>query len=115
MLTSRRCGIMPSILNDVLIHGQDSAALEAAHTLVRTLTSEERYSKAIGSMDALNEELEDLGFPGLWNASFHQPLRNKKECFQLTEKLIEVRLLSLYRPPSFQICLLTCALQLIVI
>ena len=106
---------MPSILNDVLIHGQDSAALEAAHTLVRTLTSEERYSKAIGSMDALNEELEDLGFPGLWTASFHQPLRNKKECFQLTEKLIEVRLLSLYRPPSFRISILTCALQLIVI
>lgn len=83
---------MPSILNDVLIHGQDSVALEAAHTLVATLTSEQQYSKAMGSMKQLTGELKELGFSGLWTSSFHRPLQNKSGCFELTEKLIEVRI-----------------------
>lgn len=81
---------MPSILNDVLIHGQDSAALEAAHTLVRTLISERQYSEAMGSMEALTEELDDVGFSGLWASSFHRGTTNTSNCFELTEKLIEV-------------------------
>lgn len=83
---------MPSILNDVLIHGQDSAALEAAHTLVRTLTSERQYSKAMGSMSSLTELLDEMGFAGLWRSSFHGLTEdNKSDCLELTEKLIEVR------------------------
>lgn len=82
---------MPSILNDVLIHGQDSAALEAAHTLVRTLTSERRYSSAMGSMDSLTNTLKDMGFEGLWRSSFNGLSdANKSDCLELTEKLIEV-------------------------
>lgn len=82
---------MPSILNDVLMHGQDSAALEAAHTLVRTLTSEREYANATGSMESLEEALEEMGFRGLWKASFQEMTEeNRAECFELTEKLIEV-------------------------
>lgn len=83
---------MPSILNDVLMHGQDSAALEAAHTLVRTLTSERDYASATGSMESLAEALEEMGFRGLWKGSFQEMAdENRAECFELTEKLIEVR------------------------
>ncbi|KAJ6787469.1 hypothetical protein PWT90_02693 [Aphanocladium album] len=85
------CGAMPSILNDVLMHGQDSAALEAAHTLVRTLTSEREYASATGSMESLEEALDEMGFRGLWKASFQEmPEENRAECFELTEKLIEI-------------------------
>ncbi|OAA76331.1 Ras GTPase activator [Akanthomyces lecanii RCEF 1005] len=85
------CGAMPSILNDVLMHGQDSAALEAAHTLVRTLTSEREYANATGSMESLDEALEEMGFRGLWKASFQEMTEeNRAECFELTEKLIEL-------------------------
>ncbi|EGX89201.1 Ras GTPase activator [Cordyceps militaris CM01] len=85
------CGAMPSILNDVLMHGQDSAALEAAHTLVRTLTSEREYASATGSMESLEEALEEMGFRGLWKLSFQgMAEENRAECFELTEKLIEL-------------------------
>lgn len=91
VLMLARCGAMPSILNDVLMHGQDSAALEAAHTLVRTLTSEREYASATGSMESLEEALEEMGFRGLWKASFQEMTEeNRAECFGLTEKLIEV-------------------------
>ncbi|TQV91339.1 ras GTPase activator [Cordyceps javanica] len=85
------CGAMPSILNDVLMHGQDSAALEAAHTLVRTLTSEREYASATGSMQSLEEAMEEMGFRGLWKASFQGVAdKNRAVCFELTEKLIEL-------------------------
>ncbi|OAA58846.1 Ras GTPase activator [Cordyceps fumosorosea ARSEF 2679] len=85
------CGAMPTILNDVLRHGQDSAALEAAHTLVRTLTSEREYASATGSMESLEEALEEMGFRGLWKASFQGVAEeNRADCFELTEKLIEL-------------------------
>ena len=86
-----RCGLMPSVLNDVIMHGQDSAALEAAHTLVRTLTSEEEYATAMSSSEPLAEALEDMGFEGLWKSSFQElHIDDRRECFELTEKLIEV-------------------------
>ncbi|KAM3500327.1 hypothetical protein MY10362_006497 [Beauveria mimosiformis] len=85
------CGAMPSILNYVLMHGQDSAALEAAHTLVRTLTSEREYANATGSMESLDEALDEMGFRGLWKASFQDMAEeNRADCFELTEKLIEL-------------------------
>lgn len=83
---------MPSILNDVIMHGQDSAALEAAHTLVRTLTSEGEYAAAMASKEPLEEALEEMGFDGLWKSSFQELAEDDgRECFDLTEKLIEVR------------------------
>ncbi|KAM3467994.1 hypothetical protein MY5147_008382 [Beauveria neobassiana] len=89
------CGAMPSILNYVLMHGQDSAALEAAHTLVRTLTSEREYANATGSMESLEEALDEMGFSGLWKASFQDMAEeNRAYCFELTEKLIEASILS---------------------
>ncbi|PMB73475.1 hypothetical protein BM221_000898 [Beauveria bassiana] len=85
---------MPSILNYVLMHGQDSAALEAAHTLVRTLTSEREYANATGSMESLEEALDEMGFSGLWKASFQDMAEeNRAYCFELTEKLIEASIL----------------------
>lgn len=82
---------MPSILDDVLLHGQESAALEAAHSLLRTLTSDRKYSAAMGSMQPLAEVLDELGFSGLWRYSSQSSMEEvKQECFELTEKLIEV-------------------------
>ncbi|KAM4066974.1 GTPase-activator protein for ras-like GTPase domain-containing protein [Hirsutella rhossiliensis] len=59
------CGPMPSILSGVLLHGQDSAALGAAHSLLRILTSDDRYAAATGSMQTLRDVLDELGFTGL--------------------------------------------------
>lgn len=88
----RRCSAMPSILDDVLLHGQDSAVLEAAHSLLRTLTSSSEHSSTMESIEPLAEALDDLGFSGLWKHS-SLPLAEdaKQTCFGLTEKLIEVR------------------------
>ncbi len=82
---------MPSILDDVLLHGQESTALKAAHTLLRTLTSSNEFSAAMASNEPLNDALDDLGFGGLWKYSSQASLDDvKHECFGLTEKLIEV-------------------------
>ncbi|PNY29463.1 Pentafunctional AROM polypeptide [Tolypocladium capitatum] len=87
----RLCGAMPSILDDVLLHGQESAALEAAHSLLRTLTSDRKYSAAMGSMQPLAEVLDELGFSGLWRYASQSSMEEvKQECFELTEKLIEL-------------------------
>lgn len=86
-----RCGVVPSILGDVLLHGQDSGALEAAHTLLRTLTSDASYAKAMDSIRPLTEALNAMGFGGLWRSSTQGLMDGvKSECFDLTEKLIEV-------------------------
>lgn len=85
---------MPSILGGVLLHGQDPAALGAAHSLLRILTSNDRYAAAMGSMQTLRYVLDELGFSGLWkDSSSAQPRTEevKQECLELTAKLIEVR------------------------
>ncbi|UNI16248.1 Ras GTPase activating protein ira2 [Purpureocillium takamizusanense] len=85
------CGAMPSILDDVLLHGQESTALEAAHTLLRTLTSSKEYAAAMASNEPLNDALDDMGFGGLWRYPSQTSLDDvKHECFSLTEKLIEL-------------------------
>lgn len=41
----------------------------------------------------LNDILEDMGFGGLWRScSFNLSQEQDKQCFALTEKLIEVRI-----------------------
>lgn len=82
---------MPSILDDVLLHSQESSALQAAHAVLRTLSSEEKYSQAMESMHSLTTQLNEMGFSGLWRSSKHTSIEDVKgECFELTEKLIEV-------------------------
>ncbi|KAK5988736.1 Pentafunctional AROM polypeptide [Cladobotryum mycophilum] len=84
------CGTIPSILEDVLLHGQNSVALEAAHTLLQTITSDAEYSSAMSSTKPLTEALNSMGFSGLWRSSYHGLMEDvKRECFDLTEKLIE--------------------------
>ncbi|EFY84834.1 putative neurofibromin [Metarhizium acridum CQMa 102] len=85
------CGALTSVLDDVLLHSQESAALEAAHVLLRTLASDQKYAQAMGSMHSLNSQLTDMGFGGLWKTPKQSTAEDAKgECFELTEKLIEL-------------------------
>lgn len=82
---------MRSILDDVLLHGQNSAPLEAAHTLLRTLTSDRKYARAMNSGSSTVEILEEKGFGGLWRSCSMGSMEDvHRDCFDLTEKLIEV-------------------------
>ncbi|KAJ4307090.1 Ras GTPase activating protein ira2 [Collariella sp. IMI 366227] len=101
-----RCAPIISILDDILLHCQSSATLEAAHTLLQTLTSNPKFAGALegssagggggGGGGVLNEILEDMGFAGLWKScSFSGAAAQEQQdraCFGLTEKLIEVSL-----------------------
>ncbi|CAM1509244.1 Fc.00g029830.m01.CDS01 [Cosmosporella sp. VM-42] len=85
------CGAIRSLLDDALLHGQNSTTLGAAHTLLRTLSSNPRFSRAVGSMTSLTETLEDMGFGGLWRSCSLGSMEDiNRECLELTEKLIEL-------------------------
>ncbi|KAG9257667.1 uncharacterized protein F5Z01DRAFT_646667 [Emericellopsis atlantica] len=85
------CGSMRTILDDVLLHGQNSAPLEAAHTLLRTLTSNKKYARAMNSGGSMAEILEQNGFGGLWRSCSMGAMDDiHRDCFDLTEKLIEL-------------------------
>lgn len=85
------CGALPAILDDVLLHGQESAALEAAHALLHTLSSRGLYSQAMASTHPLTELLGDLGFSGLLTSPADASAEHGQSGrFELTEKLIEV-------------------------
>ena len=86
-----RCGPIISVLDDVLLHCQNSSTLESAHGLLQTLSSNPKFSHALETTGLLSEILEDMGFGGLWRScSFNNPEEQDKRCFGLTEKLIEV-------------------------
>lgn len=86
-----RLGAIRSLLDDTLLHGQNSATLEAAHTLLRTLSSNPKFSKVVGSMTVLTEILADMGFGGLWRSCSIGSMEDiNRDCLDLTEKLIEV-------------------------
>lgn len=86
------CFPIVQILDDILLHCQNSATLEAAHGLLQTITSNPNFSVAMETSGMLNVILEDMGFGGLWRScSFSQTQEPDKQCFALTEKLIEVR------------------------
>lgn len=98
MLTRRvlRCGPITSLLDDILLHCQNSATLASAHVLLQTLTLNKTFASALESDGALDELLEDMGFGGIWRScSFNISLDQDRQCFALTEKLIEV---SVYLP-----------------
>ncbi|KAL0940809.1 GTPase-activator protein for Ras-like GTPase [Colletotrichum truncatum] len=85
------CGPIVSILDEVLLHCQNSSTLECAQTLLYTLTSNPKFSSALESSNVLNDILEDMGFGGLWRScSFNFTQDQDRKCFILTEKLIEV-------------------------
>jgi neurofibromin 1 len=87
----RRCSPIASVLDDILLHCQNSATLSSAHDLFQTMTSNPKFASALESAGVLNEILEDMGFGGLWRScSFSQTQEPDKQCFALTEKLIEV-------------------------
>ncbi|AEO71616.1 uncharacterized protein THITE_2124231 [Thermothielavioides terrestris NRRL 8126] len=106
------CAPIIALLDDILLHCQSPATLEAAHTLLQTMTANPKFAGALDNAGAgagasasssssaaaaLNDLLEDMGFGGLWRScSFnlaggpgleHQPDR---ACYALTEKLIEL-------------------------
>lgn len=85
------CFPIVQILDDILLHCQNSATLEAAHGLLQTITSNPNFSVAMETSGMLNVILEDMGFGGLWRScSFSQTQEPDKQCFALTEKLIEL-------------------------
>lgn len=85
------CSPIAQVLDDILLHCQNSATLSSAHDLFQTMTSNPKFASALESAGVLNEILEDMGFGGLWRScSFSQTQEPDKQCFALTEKLIEL-------------------------
>ncbi|KAK9779340.1 putative GTPase-activator protein for ras-like GTPase [Seiridium cardinale] len=85
------CSPVAQMLDDILLHCQNSSTLESAHALFQTMTSNPKFPTTLESSGELNEILEELGFGGLWRScSFSQTQEPDKQCFALTEKLIEL-------------------------
>ncbi|KAK7746999.1 Ras GTPase activating protein ira2, partial [Cytospora paraplurivora] len=91
------CSPILAILDDILLHCQNSATLGAAHDLLQTLTSNPEFAAAMESgsngngASVLNDVLEDMGFGGLWRfCSLNPQQEPDKQCFAQTEKLIDV-------------------------
>ncbi|CAK7197774.1 5'-3' exoribonuclease 2 [Sporothrix eucalyptigena] len=85
------CAPIASILDEVLLHCQNSSTLEAAHELLQTLSSNSKFSQVLDSTDMLKASLDDMGFGGLWRScTFSNSLEQDGHCFGLTERLIEL-------------------------
>lgn len=83
---------MRTTLDEVLLHGQNAATLEAAHTLLRTLSADTKHPSAQESGSAMANILEEKGFSGLWRSCSIGSMDNymQHDYFQQIEKLIEV-------------------------
>ncbi len=94
MLTMARCNAMRSILEDVLLQGQNSATLNAAHTLLRILSLDKQYSRAMSSGKSMQAILQEKGFSGLWRSCSMGTMVTmedvQRDCLDLTGKLVEV-------------------------
>jgi len=79
------------MLDDILLHCQNTSTLEAAYALLKTLSSNPKFSAELEGNSMLDEILEDMGFGGLWKScsSRHGDGLDKQSVY-LTEKLIEV-------------------------
>jgi neurofibromin 1 len=76
--------------------------LQSAHALLQTLTSNPKFAGALESTGMLNEILEDMGFGGLWRScSLNMSQEQDKQCFVLTEKLIEASTLEALEADRF--------------
>ncbi|KAI0397175.1 GTPase [Xylariaceae sp. FL0594] len=86
--------LVPSItsfLDQVLLHAQYPAAMDAAHRLLGLVTSIPEFMDARGDHDALADMLQDMGFEGLQRShSFLQAHEFDRQLIGLTEKLIEL-------------------------
>ncbi len=92
VLNSRTsCGPVVRILDDILVSCQNTATLEAAHQLLRTLTMNPKFSGGVDTAEMLEDVLDGIGFGGLWrSSSFHITNENERQCTALTDRLIEV-------------------------
>jgi len=80
-----------AILDDVIISCQNRVTLESAHQLLRTLTSNPKFSGVVDTAEMLEGVLEGIGFGGLWRSStFHGMQEVDRQCAVLTDRLIEV-------------------------
>lgn len=69
------------------------ATLESANQLLRTLTSNPKFSSGIDTTEMLQEVLDGIGFGGLWRSStFHVVNENGHQCTVLTDRLIQVNI-----------------------
>lgn len=65
--------------------------LESAHLLMRTLTSNPKFSGGVDTSEMLEDVLDGIGFGGLWRSStFHSVNEHDRQCTALTDRLIEV-------------------------
>lgn len=86
-----RCGPVITILDDILISCQNAVTLESAHQLLRTLTSNPKFSGGVDTAEMLEDVLDGIGFGGLWRSStFHIANEQDRQCTALTDRLIEV-------------------------
>ncbi|TVY49953.1 Neurofibromin [Lachnellula occidentalis] len=85
------CAPVIRILDEVLMSCQNPATLESAHQLMRTMTSNPRFSDAMDTAEMLEDVLDGIGFSGLWgSATFHSENKHERQCTVLTDKLIEL-------------------------
>lgn len=93
------CGPILVILDETLLHCQNSTTLGSAHDLLQTLTSNPKFATSIESSSngnrngtsVLNNILDNLGFGGLWRFCSLTPQQEPdKQCFTQTEKLIDL-------------------------
>ena len=114
----KRCDPVFRILDNVLLSCQNAVTLEAAHKLLRTLTSNPKLSSSVDTTRLLAEVLDDIGFSGLWRSStFHTADDQDKSNTILIDKLIEVKYLIILRiPPNVVHSYLfaNCNIQLII-
>jgi neurofibromin 1 len=86
-----RCVPVITILDDMLISCQNAVTLESAHQLLRTLTSNPKFSGGVDTAEMLEDVLDGIGFGGLWrSATFHAANEQDRQCTALTDRLIEV-------------------------
>ncbi|PVH71158.1 hypothetical protein DL98DRAFT_660794 [Cadophora sp. DSE1049] len=85
------CGPIIRILDDILISCQNAVTLESAHLLMRTLTSNPKFSGGVDTSEMLEDVLDGIGFGGLWRSStFHSVNEHDRQCTALTDRLIEL-------------------------
>jgi neurofibromin 1 len=79
------------ILDEVLQSSQNTATLESAQKLLRTLTSNPKLSDSVDTAGLLEEVLHEIGFGGLWrSATFRANEHDRQQRIGLTDRLIEL-------------------------
>ncbi|KAF4630487.1 hypothetical protein G7Y89_g7653 [Cudoniella acicularis] len=87
------CAPIIRILDDVLLSCQNATTLESAHQLLRTLTSNPKFSGGVDTAEMLEDVLDGIGFGGLWrSATFHiqKEHTEERQLTALTDRLIEL-------------------------